>query len=231
MGGVIMAFTKKSLDFLFENHLRDSKSWYQEHKDDYINYIKVPCADFINKIQPVMEQIDPQIICNPKKISRIYRDTRFSKDKSVFRQNVWCIMGRPKCDIELPSFYFEFSPDGIEYGFGCYHTDVRTMEVYRNMIIENDSAFVSALDAYEKQDVFEISGEMYKKNRYPEKTEQLCNWLNRKSVYFCCRNMSFEKFLSDDLAEKVADDFKKVAPIYYFMIKAEETAAMNRIHK
>ena len=38
-------------------------------------------------------------------------------------------------------------------------------------------------------------------------------------------------YTAQDLAEKVADDFKKVAPIYYFMIKAEETAAMNRIHK
>ena len=42
-----MPFSKKTIDFLIENRLNDSKVWYQEHKEDYKKYVAEPFSEFI----------------------------------------------------------------------------------------------------------------------------------------------------------------------------------------
>lgn len=97
-----MAFSEKSLAFLFENRMHDSRAWYQEHKTQYQQYVAQPCKALIQQVQPYLAQIDPQISCTPRCMSRIYRDTRFSKDKSLFRTSFWCTFSRPRDGGEYP---------------------------------------------------------------------------------------------------------------------------------
>lgn len=218
-----MPFSKKTLDFLIENRLNDSKAWYQEHKEDYKLYVAEPFSEFITALQPTINEIDSIIICNPKRFSRLYRDTRFSKGGSIFRDNIWCSFERQTEQFQsLPSFYFDISPNGFEYGCGYYMASTATMNALRKLILENDKAFQTAIIAYESQNTFQLAGDLYKKNRYPESSERLCNWLNRKSIYLVCKNTDMDMFCSDKLSEIIAEDYKKIAPIYHFFIKAEE---------
>ena len=118
-----MNITPQALDFLFENRLKDSKEWYKEHKDIHTKLVVEPFREFVVNITPYMNEIDPAIICNPKKISRIYRDARFSKDKSIFKDNQWCcFMNSERKELYegLPSFFFDFSPRGFKYCCGYY---------------------------------------------------------------------------------------------------------------
>lgn len=77
-----MAFSEKSLAFLFENRMHDSRAWYQEHKTQYQQSVAQPCKALIQQVQPYLAQIDPQISCTPRCMSRIYRDTRFPRIKA-----------------------------------------------------------------------------------------------------------------------------------------------------
>jgi len=97
----------------------------------------------------------------------------------------------------------------------------------RELILKNDKAFQAAINAYESQNTFQLAGDLYKKNRHPEQSERLCNWLNRKSIYFFCKSADIDIFCSDKLSNMIAEDYKKIAPIYHFFIKANELAMQN----
>ncbi len=137
-----MAFSKKTMDFLIENHLNNSKVWYQDHKEEYKQNIAEPFSKLITALQPAMNEIDSEIICNPKRFSRLYKDARFSKDGSIFRDNVWYTFARKTEGFKsIPSFYFDISPDGFEYGCGFYMASTATMNIFRELILKNDIAF------------------------------------------------------------------------------------------
>jgi len=218
-----MPFSQKTLDFLFENRTRDSKVWYQEHKTDYKKYVAEPFSEFIENMEQTMHEIDENIIVDPKRFSKLYRDTRFSKGGSIFRDNVWCMFA-PTTDIHapLPCFYFDVSPKGYEYGFGYYNAPAKTMQALRVMMIDQDKLFLAAKKAYEEQDVFEMGGEIYKRDRFPDVDEKLSNWLNRRSIYFYARHSDPDSLFDENLSQRIASDFRKLAPLYYFLIKAEE---------
>ena len=90
-------FSEETLRFLFENKFRNSKEWYEAHRDLYKKYVYNPFVELINEVAPVMKEIDEQIITVPSKlISRVRRDTRFTKDKSLYRDNAWFVFLRDK---------------------------------------------------------------------------------------------------------------------------------------
>ena len=96
-----MLFNEEAIGFLFENHTRDSKEWFKEHKADYHRLIEEPFAELITALTPIMNDIDSRIVCNPKKISRLYKDARYNKGGPIFRESVWCSLKcqRDKSDV------------------------------------------------------------------------------------------------------------------------------------
>lgn len=222
-------FSEKTLEFLFENRLHDSKEWYHEHKDLQKKYVTEPFTELIAKLEPTMAIIDLRIDCNPKRISRIYRDVRFTKDKSTYRDNMWCTFGAPKAEShELPSFYFGVSPRGYDYGLGYYSADRYTMEAVREMILENNKSFREAKKAYNSQNKFVFGGELYKRNRFPEQPPENCEWLNRKNIFFFYSNSDVKPLFQENLYKEVAADYLTLAPVYKFLVNAEERALLKR---
>ena len=217
-----MPFSAKSLDFLFENTLNDSKVWFNEHKEDYKQNVVLPFAKLVTDLTDTMLEIDDRFICDPKKISRLYRDARYSKGKSIFRDYVWYSFSRSREAYDVPGYYFSISPNGFDYGCGYYYASTDTMNVLRGLILSDDNVWKAALKAYKEQDIFELYGDMYKRDRYPEESPEKRNWLNRRQIGVSCESKDFQLLFSDRLAEKVAEDFKAIAPVYKLFITATE---------
>jgi hypothetical protein len=102
-----------------------------------------------------------------------------------------------------------------------------TMNALRELILKNDKAFQAAINAYESQNTFQLAGDLYKKNHYPEQRERLCNWLNRKSIYLFCRSTDMDMFSNDKLHYMIAEDYKKIASIYHLFMKAEDPSMLS----
>ena len=86
-----MPITEKTLDFLSENRQRNDRNRFHENKSAYMNDVLVPLIELVNELAPIMLEIDPCFETSPKAgktISRIYRDTRFSRDKSLYRDTM-----------------------------------------------------------------------------------------------------------------------------------------------
>lgn len=218
-----MSFTSKTPEFIFENHSHDSKEWFQQHKSDYEKYVKEPFKEFLEQIEPYISEIDGEISCDPKRLSRIYRDARYAKGKSIFRDYVWYTFSRTReNNTSLPAFYFSVSPGGFDYGCGYYYTTTPTLVALRKLILSNDYSFAAAKEAYEGQDVFSLGGDLYKKDHYPEQPDENKIWLNRKNIFLFCESNDFKTLYSKSLAKKIGEDFKRIAPVYNFFMKAEQ---------
>lgn len=213
-----MPFSAESLDFLFENTLNDSKEWFNEHNEVYREKLVKPFSELISDLTDTMLKIDGELICDPKKISRIYRDARYAQGKSIFRDYLWYTFARTRDAYDTAGFYFSVSPKGFDYGCGFYWASTETMERLRGLILSDDKLFKNALKAYKKQEVFTLYGDLYKRNRYPEESAEKQDWLNRKVLGVSCDSKDFDLLFSGRLAEKIAADFNAIAPIYKFFM-------------
>jgi uncharacterized protein (TIGR02453 family) len=175
------------------------------------------------EIAPAMTEIDSSIITIPSKlISRVRRDTRFSKDKSLYRDNAWFVFLRDKSRMSTsPCFWFEISQKGSSYGVGYYGATSGAMVKMREMIINRHPAFLKALKCYESQKEFTIGGEMYKRSKFTDQPENIRTWLDRKNIFFECIRGDFEFIYSKDLPDILKKGFIKMKPIYDFLLLAE----------
>lgn len=223
-----MPFSMKTIDFLTENRINDSKTWFEEHKAEYKKLVTEPFCEIIEKLSPVLAQIDDEIVCSPRCISRIYRDVRFSNDKSLFRDSMWCSFRHPRQPREpMPELYFAISPDGFEFGCGFYCAGTANMEAMRSLILSGDKSFKAADKAYRSADRLVMGGDSYKKSRFPDRPENEREWLDRKNIYFNCGTNDPTIVFGDDLADYIAEGFNQCAPIFHFLMKARNLAVMS----
>jgi uncharacterized protein (TIGR02453 family) len=216
-------FTSDALKFLFENRMNNSKDWYDSHKNEYKKYVYNPFIDLITELAPTMTEIDSQFTTIPSKlISRVRRDTRFTKDKTLYRDNVWLVFLRDKSQMAFsPCYWFELSQKGSSYGVGYYGAQTGSMANMREMILNRHPAFLKALDCYESQDKLVIGGEMYKRSKFPDQPENLKTWLDRKNIYFEFAQTDFKLAFSKELPEVLKKAFKELKPIYDFLCAVE----------
>lgn len=217
------AFTKDALIFLFENKINNNKEWYDSHKDSYKKLVYNPFVELIKELSPAILGIDSKIITVPSKIiSRVRRDTRFTKDKSLYRDNVWIVFLRDKSMMSTsPCYWFEIGQQGSSYGVGYYKADSESIANMRELILNRHPVFLNALNCYESQKEFVLGGEMYKRIRYTDQPENIQSWLNRKNIYFESVQNNFDLAFSKNLPDVLKKDFTKLKPIYDFFLAAE----------
>lgn len=219
-----MPFTSKTLDFLFENHLQDSKAWFDEHKAQYEEFVLHPLEEMAVQLSAAVKQLDPQAVTEPKvgkTISRIRRDTRYTKDKHIYREHMWLVFKRgPKMyGTDYPGIYFDISPDTFSYGCGFYAASTEYMNALRRSILSGSSDALEAIDAYEAQTTYTLDGERYKRPHYPDRSPEQQKWLDLRGISLNAESSDARLFFSDRLGEAVSRDLLLLKPMYRFLLK------------
>ena len=219
-----MPFSEKSLRFLDENHERNSREWFTEHKDVYKEHVEAPMLALARSLVPVLLDLDPLLTANPNRaLSRIWRDTRFSRDKTVFKRASWFVFQRSKGMVH-PVWFFEFSPDFFRYGCGYYMAPPKVMALLRELVLANDKRYRAAQKALDSLPGFSLDGDRYKRPKYPDTPVKQRDWLERKSIAAMLTSADPAGLYAENLAETVGKAFIRLAPVYDFLIYAHETA-------
>lgn len=220
-------FTPKTLEFIAENYWRGDKEWFASHKNEYAEFVQKPLTELTTALTPVVERIDSALITDPRSaVSRIYRDMRFAKGGSPYRETLWISFRHDKKTFPCrPEFYFVFSPSELLFGCGYYSAKADSMAEVRRLILENHQKFAEADAVLEKHREFSLDGDMYKKSKYGDLSPKLRNWLDRKTVCCSCRP-DIDELFSEDLAEKVGRAFLEMKPIYEFFMHAENNCKL-----
>lgn len=224
-----MPFSEATLDFMALNRVMNSREWFHEHRDEYLSLVVEPIAELVEDMAPEMWKIDPSLIIIPKvgkSISRIWRDTRRGPELPIYRDVMWITLLRAKYE-GYPSFWFEFSPRCLRWGCGWYQTDPAIMDCIRGMILSHDPDWRAALAAFEAQKVFRLDDERYKRSRHPDAPEDERAWLDQKSLCLTHEETKLDRLYSDKLAATLTRDFRRIAPVYEFFLKAVGLARLK----
>ncbi len=131
-------FPKESLEFLSKIRENNTKEWFEANKDEYEKLIKNPSLDFVVDMGEHLQVLVPTIMAKPKvngSLFRIYRDIRFSKDKTPIKSRIgiifWQGIGKR---MQSSCFYLHFSSDEIFFAVGIRGFSKETLSAYRNFL-------------------------------------------------------------------------------------------------
>jgi len=216
-------FSPETLRFLKNLSGNNSKAWFESHRGDYEQYLLGPLKSLVAELGPFMLTIDPQFEVTPavdKTVSRIYRDTRFSKDKSLFKSNMWITFKRPGKDWkESPAYFFEISTGWYRYGMGFYSASRQTMTNLREFIVDNPRDFGHIVKGYQAQRTFELRGEEYKRVADVSINPDFEEWYRKKNMYFIRDCEPGRHLFSRRIAGDLKRGFGVLAELYHFFLR------------
>ncbi len=128
-------FTPKTLSFLRALKRNNDRDWFRARKEDYQRHVRGPMIALIERLAVDLGAFAPELACDPKaSLYRIYRDTRFSEDKSPLKTHVaahFPLRGVPRGTGA--GLYFEIAPQWVWMGGGLYMpsaADLRTIRAH-----------------------------------------------------------------------------------------------------
>ncbi len=217
-------FPKEGIDFLKKLKRNNNRLWFEKHKDEYEALVKLPMQSLIAALHPHFERFAPEFDINPKRsIFRIYRDVRFSKDKTPYKTHVaahFVLRGKPK-GVEGSGYYLHIEPGEVFLGGGIYMPDGDQLKKIRRAVSSRSEQFLSAMQHPKFKKLFgKLEGE--KLQRIPQGFEPdhpMAEWLRYKQFFvgteFPEGRCLKEKFVSD-----VAEVFEAAAPLVRFLNEA-----------
>lgn len=143
-------FRPGALTFLRGLKKNNRKEWFEEHRDNYEREIKQPLLALIEEVDVRLAAFAPEIIGSPRKsMFRIYRDVRFSKDKSPYKTHAasWFYHrdGGSSVGGEAAhggaGFYFHLAPESTFLGGGIWMPPRPVLNRIRQQIVDDQEGF------------------------------------------------------------------------------------------
>lgn len=162
----------------------------------------------------------PEYVSDPKKaIFRIYRDTRFSPDKTPYKTHIACSFGRRGGDhMSVSGFYFSVSSDEVEVAAGIYHPAPDTTLLVRTYISENYEELRRILAAKKlRQLLGELQGDELSRARKGFDPRHPAIDLIKKKDWILNATLDAALATTPRLYREIADRFRFMAPLVEFL--------------
>ncbi len=223
-------FTREALSFLSDIRFNNNQTFYEANRERYEKYVKAPLRALSDEMVPVVQLIDPRLDTRPgRTMSRIRRDTRFTKDKSPFRDHVWLGWRYPgESRSEGFGMWWGFGPDWLSWGMGCYGTDKPLMDALRLHIRTNPDEVREIMHAPHLKRNYAMYGEDYRKIAVPKDVPEDLQYLYVKKGFGVEHNANtqeeWNKLYSHDMADLLAAELSAMAPMHQLMQRMRERA-------
>ena len=138
MPSAFAGFPPDMIRFFRSLKRNNRREWFQPRKELFDQHVKAPMLELLAGINAELVKFAPDYVTEPKKaIFRIYRDTRFSADKTPYKTHVAASFSRRAGErLGTGGFYFSVSHDAIEVAAGLWHPDRDVTLLVRNHIAE-----------------------------------------------------------------------------------------------
>ncbi len=131
-------FPEEMVRFFRSLKRNNRREWFQPRKHLFEQHVKAPMLELAGAINTELGKFAPEYVTDPKSaIFRIYRDTRFSADKTPYKTHIAASFSRRGGErLGTGGFYFSVSHEAIEVAAGLWHPDREVMLLVRNHIAE-----------------------------------------------------------------------------------------------
>jgi uncharacterized protein (TIGR02453 family) len=218
-------FPRGCIPFLQRLRQNNHRDWFDQNRQSYETEVRQPALAFIQAMRPVLQRISPHFPAIAKKsggsLMRVYRDTRFTKDKTPFKTNIGIQfrheLGR---DVHAPGFYVHIEPGACFLGVGIWRPDPDTLAKLRDFIVDNPASWKAARNHESFCANYLLEGEtLIRPPRGYPADHPLIDDLKRKEFIGCClfddaeiKDGSFSSF--------VEKRFKQAAPFMRYLCTA-----------
>ncbi len=180
-------FPTGTIKFLTELKKNNNREWFAEHKSRYEEFVVKPALALIRSLEKPLAKSAPLLKVEAKKMGgslmRIYKDTRFSKDKTPYKTNIGIqfrhVNGK---DVHAPGVYFHIEPGECFIGVGTWRPPADALKKIRDYIVENESTWSKLLRDKRFCQAFEMHADRLKSTpRGYDKLHPLIDELRQQS--------------------------------------------------
>ena len=112
--------------------------------------------------------------------------------------------------------WFELAPEGWSYGLGYYSATPLTMAKFRARLDRDPKPFETMVRKVQRQGVFQLTGEAYKRPKGTAPSPLLAPWYNKKRVALECGHKLDQLLFSHDLVDTLLECYSSLLPLYEY---------------
>ncbi len=221
-------FRREAFDFLKQLAANNEREWFKPRKSTYDDEIVWPMRCLLAEASREAFRRELNLTADPKKgIFRIYRDTRFSKNKAPYKTSCGAVLSRDGTTKSFGGVYIHLQPDQCFLGAGFWHPPNDQLRVWRTYMVNHPTDFMEVLHALDGKELTIQSDETLK--RMPRGFEdfsdsELAPYLKYKS-FTTGRSLSDAQFESRDLIQDLIAMMEDVYPLLEFGWSVEKEMA------
>lgn len=217
----------ETLALMAQNKFENSKAFYEEHKQELKDGFTIPLRQIAMVLSSQVYELDDMIVTDPvRMVSRIRRDNRYTKDKSLYRDHLWVMFMRNKHQwFNYPCMWFEVNQDFWGYGVGTYYVDAQFLELYRKALLNRPQEFLRAVKRVETTGANCLNS-YYKKHKPGEPIPELEPYYNIKSLGYMQVRTDFKTLESEKVIEEVSKAFDEFSELYSFLKSVADERTM-----
>lgn len=218
-------FNEDSLKFLKELSRNNNREWFNANKSRYEEQVLDVALRFIQSMQDPLAEIAPRFVAQATRIGgslmRVYRDTRFSKDKTPYKTNVGIQFRHERAkDVHAPGYYVHVAPDDVFIGVGMWRPDSDSLRKIRERIAARPAEWQRTVGDAGFRRRFSLGGEVLQRPpRGFDKDQECIEDIKRKS-FIAVQNLNVEDCLGPGFQRKVEAAFRSGTAYMQFLCKA-----------
>jgi uncharacterized protein (TIGR02453 family) len=215
--------TKVTFDFLSQLKENNSREWFLENKKSY-EAAKKEVETFVAGLIPELAKLDPGIQSPEVKdcMFRIFKDVRFSKDKSPYKTNFGAFIGKGGRKTTFPGYYIHIEPGESMIAGGVYMPQPDVLKLLRNEVYYNSAEFKKIIEAKDFRKYFEKLGEFDKMKKAPRDfpADFPDIELLKYRSFIVSIMVPDEKVLQADYGKYILDVARSMQPFHSFLSRA-----------
>jgi uncharacterized protein (TIGR02453 family) len=142
------SFSPELFAFLRELAAHNDREWFNANKARYEAHVKEPALAFVEDMGYRLPEVAPHLLADAKSMFRIYRDTRFAKDKSPYKTHVGIYFRHEAAPtVDTAGLYLHLEPRNVFLGAGIWHPGTPALKRIRDTIVARPQAWRAASDA------------------------------------------------------------------------------------
>ena len=217
-------FTDDALRFLRSLARNNRRDWFEKHRENWLREVRDPMGELVEDLDLRIARFAPEMTGDPKRsIFRLYRDVRFSPDKSPYKTHAACWFFHADASSKVgreahgggAGFYFHLQPGASFVGGGCWMPPRPALKRIRAALAADPQAFERILRAPLLRRRMGALSEESMLTRVPRgypAEHPAARWLRHQS-FTVGRKLSDEEVLGARLASTLSSDFKAITPL------------------
>jgi uncharacterized protein (TIGR02453 family) len=162
------SFSPDLFAFLRELQRNNNREWFAANKARYVADVQEPALAFIEDVGLRLPEVSGHFVADPRTVGgslfRIYRDTRFSKDKTPYKTQVGIQFRHEGAkDAHAPGFYLHLEPSSVFMACGTWHPDSETLRAIRTGIASDAERWQGIVSDGGFADRFRLGGDTLKR--------------------------------------------------------------------